>query len=63
MTGTGPTGHAVIVGVMVFAPLLRRIHEAILEVLSRLLGVLLAAVGVQLFPGGLTTLGVLHSSH
>src|ERR1700685_1751485 len=30
----------------VFAPLLRRMHESILEVLSRLLGTLLAAVGV-----------------
>ena len=32
-----------------------------LEVLSRLLGILLAAVGVQLFLDGLTTLGVIHA--
>ena len=45
---------------VVFAPLLRRTHESILEVLSRLLGVLLAAVGVQLFLEGLELLGVFH---
>jgi multiple antibiotic resistance protein len=44
----------------VFAPLLGRAHEIVLEVLSRLLGVLLAAVGVELFLDGLTILGVLH---
>jgi multiple antibiotic resistance protein len=49
--------------VLVFAPLLVRIHESLLEVLSRLLGVLLAAVGVQLFLDGLTALGVLHATH
>ncbi|MGH3295246.1 MAG: MarC family protein [Trebonia sp.] len=48
---------------VVFAPVLRRTHESILEVLSRLLGILLAAVGVQLFLHGLETLGVLHTSH
>jgi multiple antibiotic resistance protein len=48
---------------VIFAPLLRRAHESILEVLSRLLGILLAAVGVQLFLSGLVTLGVLHASH
>src|SRR6201992_1052354 len=48
---------------LVFAPLLRRTHESILEVLSRLLGILLAAVGVQLFLEGLTALGVLHATH
>ena len=49
---------------VVFAPLLRRTHESVLEVLSRLLGVLLAAVGVQLFLDGLGSLGVvLHVSH
>ena len=47
---------------VVFAPLLRRTHESILEVLSRLLGILLAAVGVQLFLEGLATLGV-HVGH
>jgi small neutral amino acid transporter SnatA (MarC family) len=46
-----------------FAPLLKRAHESLLEVLSRLLGILLAAVGVQLFLDGLTALGVLHSTH
>jgi len=40
------------------APLLGRAHEIVLEVLSRLLGVLLAGVGVQLFLLGLTSLGV-----
>jgi multiple antibiotic resistance protein len=44
---------------VVFAPVLRRTHESILEVLSRLLGILLAAVGVQLFLEGLSKLGVL----
>jgi multiple antibiotic resistance protein len=48
---------------VVFAPLLRRTHESILEVLSRLLGILLAAVGAQLFLEGLTALGVLHAAH
>jgi small neutral amino acid transporter SnatA (MarC family) len=47
---------------VVFAPLLRRTHESILEVLSRLLGILLAAVGVQLFLEGLSLLGV-HVGH
>jgi multiple antibiotic resistance protein len=44
----------------VFTPLLRRMHESVLEVLSRLLGVLLVAVGVGVFLDGLTVLGVLH---
>jgi multiple antibiotic resistance protein len=48
---------------VVFAPWLKRAHESILEVLSRLLGILLAAVGVQVFLEGLSTLGVLHSGH
>jgi len=43
----------------VFTPLLRRMHESVLEVLSRLLGVLLAAVGVGVFLDGLIALGVL----
>lgn len=42
-----------------FAPLLRNMHETVLEVLSRLLGILLAAVGTQLFLNGLAALGVL----
>jgi multiple antibiotic resistance protein len=49
---------------VVFAPVLRRMNESILEVLSRLLGILLAAVGVQLFLHGLETLGVVfHAAH
>jgi multiple antibiotic resistance protein len=48
---------------VIFAPILRRTHESLLEVLSRLLGILLAAVGVQLFLEGLTTLGILHLAH
>lgn len=47
----------------VFAPLLGRTNESVLEVLSRLLGILLAAVGVELFLDGLVSLGVLHSTH
>jgi multiple antibiotic resistance protein len=43
---------------IVFAPLLGRAHESVLEVLSRLLGTLLAAVGVGVFLEGLTDLGV-----
>jgi multiple antibiotic resistance protein len=48
---------------ILFAPLLGRAHENVLEVFSRLLGILLAAVGVQLFIEGLTLLGVLHAGH
>jgi multiple antibiotic resistance protein len=48
---------------VIFAPVLRRTHESILEVLSRLLGILLAAVGVQLFLHGLATLGVFQAAH
>ncbi|MFF7631979.1 MarC family protein [Kitasatospora sp. NPDC008050] len=44
--------------VLVLAPLLRRTHQTSLEVLSRLLGLLLAAVGVELFLNGLQGLGV-----
>jgi small neutral amino acid transporter SnatA (MarC family) len=44
-------------------PLLGRTHDNVLEVFSRLLGILLAAVGVQLFLIGLTTLGVIQPSH
>jgi small neutral amino acid transporter SnatA (MarC family) len=46
-----------------FGPVLGRTHDNVLEVFSRLLGVLLAAVGAQLFLVGLTTLGVLPASH
>jgi multiple antibiotic resistance protein len=48
---------------IVLGPLLGRTHDNVLEVFSRLLGILLAAVGVQLFLIGLTTLGVIHPSH
>jgi small neutral amino acid transporter SnatA (MarC family) len=46
----------------VFAPALARAHVIVLDVLSRLLGVLLAAVGAQLFLQGLAALGVLPGS-
>jgi multiple antibiotic resistance protein len=48
---------------VIFAGVLARAHESLLEVLSRLLGILLAAVGVGLFLDGLTILGVLPQSH
>ena len=44
------------------APVIGRMHEIVLDVLSRLLGVLLAAVGVELFLQGLAALGVLPGS-
>lgn len=44
--------------VWVFGPLLRRAHPISLEILSRLLGILLAAVGVQVFLTGLESLGL-----
>ncbi|MGD0701372.1 MAG: MarC family protein [Trebonia sp.] len=47
----------------VFTPALRRMNESVLEVLSRLLGILLVAVGIGVFLDGLTALGVLHSGH
>jgi multiple antibiotic resistance protein len=46
----------------VFTPALRRMNESVLEVLSRLLGILLVAVGVGVFLNGLTALGVLHGT-
>jgi multiple antibiotic resistance protein len=46
-----------------FAPLLKLTHESALEVLSRLLGILLAAVGVQLVLNSLIALGALHVNH
>lgn len=42
----------------VIAPLMRHMPDIALEILSRLLGVLLTAVGVQLFLTGLGALGV-----
>ncbi|MEW1866142.1 MarC family protein [Streptomyces sp. NBC_00669] len=44
--------------VIVLAPLLRRTHHTITELLSRLLGLLLAAVGVDVMLDGLSALGV-----
>ncbi|MFJ7246660.1 MarC family protein [Kitasatospora sp. NPDC098652] len=44
--------------VAVLAPLMKRTHSTSLEVASRLLGLLLAAVGVELFLEGLAGLGV-----
>ncbi|MCQ4084719.1 MarC family protein [Streptomyces sp. RB6PN25] len=43
---------------LLLLPLLHRTHRTSLEVLSRLLGLLLAAVGVELFLDGLGGLGV-----
>jgi multiple antibiotic resistance protein len=47
----------------ILTPLLRRLHESVLEVLSRLLGTLLAAVGVGVFLLGLSGLGVTLHTH
>jgi multiple antibiotic resistance protein len=47
----------------VLAPVLRRMHDSVLEVLSRLLGILLTAVGVGFFLNGLAALGVLPGRH
>jgi multiple antibiotic resistance protein len=50
--------------VVAFAPLMRRFHATSLEVLSRLLGIMLCAVGVNLILQGLAYLGVhLDSGH
>jgi len=46
-----------------FTPLLRRMHDTVLEVLSRLLGTLLVAVGVGVFLDGLVALGVALPGH
>jgi multiple antibiotic resistance protein len=45
--------------VLLLAGVMRHIHTATLEVLSRLLGLLLSAVGVELILQGLTELGLL----
>jgi multiple antibiotic resistance protein len=47
-----------LIAAVMFAPLMRRLHVSSLEVLSRLLGILLSAVGVNLFLQGLAALGV-----
>jgi multiple antibiotic resistance protein len=53
-----------LVTALIFGPLIRRAHPTSLEVLSRLLGILLSAVGVDLFLQGLSALGVhLGSGH
>ncbi|WP_300608430.1 MarC family protein [Trebonia sp.] len=44
---------------LLLGPLVRRMHAVVREVLSRLLGLLLAGVGVNLFLQGLTGLGLL----
>ncbi|MCS0635308.1 MarC family protein [Streptomyces sp. LP05-1] len=44
--------------VLLLARVLRRTHHATIELLGRLLGLLLAAVGVDLFLDGLSALGV-----
>ncbi len=47
-----------LVAAVTLAPLMRRAQATPLEVLSRLLGILLSAVGVSLFLHGLSVLGV-----
>lgn len=44
---------------LLLGPVVRRLHPSIREVLSRLLGLLLAGVGITIFLQGLMTLGVL----
>jgi len=48
---------------LAFGPMLGRLHESVLEVASRLLGLLLAALGVVIFLTGLESLGVLPHGH
>jgi multiple antibiotic resistance protein len=48
--------------VLLLAGVMRYVHSATLEVLSRLLGLLLSAVGVELILQGLAVLGVLPGS-
>jgi multiple antibiotic resistance protein len=53
-----------LIAAVILVPLMRRVHSMSLEVLSRLLGILLSAVGVTLFLEGLSELGVhLVTSH
>jgi multiple antibiotic resistance protein len=47
-----------LIAALTLAPLMRRAHAMSLEVLSRLLGILLSAVGVALFLQGLSELGI-----
>jgi multiple antibiotic resistance protein len=44
---------------LLFTPLFRRTYAIAFELLSRLVGLLFAAVGVEVFLQGLATLGVL----
>jgi multiple antibiotic resistance protein len=48
---------------LIVAPLIRHVQPTSLEVLSRLLGILLSAVGVNLFLDGLASLGVHFPTH
>ena len=47
-----------LIAVLVFLPLIHQAHPIFLEMLSRLLGILLSAVGANLFLQGLAALGV-----
>jgi multiple antibiotic resistance protein len=49
-----------LVCMLVLAGVMRHVNETVLDVLSRLLGLLLAGVGVELVLDGLTTLSLLH---
>jgi len=72
LNGHGWAWRSVVVGVfaavavidavcmIVLGPMIRRAGTTVLEVLSRLLGMLLAALGVEIFLLGLDGLGVLH---
>lgn len=48
-----------LLSVVLLGPVVRRLHPSIREVLSRLLGLLLAGVGMTIFLQGLAALGVL----
>jgi multiple antibiotic resistance protein len=50
-----------LVCMLVLAGVMRYVQATVLDVLSRLLGLLLAGVGVELVLDGLTTLGLLHA--
>lgn len=46
--------------ILLLGPMVRRLHPSVRELLSRLLGLLLAGVGMTVFLQGLVALGVLH---
>jgi multiple antibiotic resistance protein len=48
-----------LVCMLLLGPIVRRLHPSVREVLSRLLGLLLAGVGITIFLQGLAALGVL----